>query len=132
MKTPKAQANPVARSAGMTPGTTASQVDTMAWRVNVVVGRDYTLAGFHDDTLTCGRDICDRATQGRYYADIVAGIEVNFASPDQYPTSHLLAPASDALRRQPSRPSRNSAARQRPPIPIAPRGHRRRICDTSG
>jgi hypothetical protein len=92
----------VAASAGLSGVAVSSaaagvaRADTLAHLVNVTVRPGYNFVNA-DDAVAYGQGICGRIAQRLTYADVIAGVKADFANPDEYQASYLVAQAVNEL-----------------------------------
>lgn len=104
----------VAVAAGAVTFAAPAGADEVAYLVNVTVRPGYNFANA-DHALSYGRDICDKVTTGRGYAEIMGDVKGDFANPDEYQASYLINQAANELCPAQIWQLRNSAAGYQPP-----------------
>jgi hypothetical protein len=105
-----------ALSAVAAAGSGAAHADAVAYLLNVTVRPGYHFANA-DDALTYGRGICDKVAYNGTYGAIIGDIKADFANPDEYQASYLIAQAVNELCPPLIWQLRNSAANYRPASP---------------
>jgi hypothetical protein len=91
----------------------AAHADAVAYLVNVTVRPGFNFANA-DQALAYGNGICDKVRAGRGYAQLIADIEGDFNTDDDYQAAYLIAQAGNELCPALIWQLRNSAAGYRP------------------
>jgi Protein of unknown function (DUF732) len=81
---------------GLSGGLAHARGDAVAYLVNVTVRPRYNFANA-EAALTYGHRICDKASEGRTYAGIIAEIKADFQTTDEYQAAYLISQAVNAL-----------------------------------
>ncbi|KZS65310.1 DUF732 domain-containing protein [Mycobacterium pseudokansasii] len=89
-----------------------AHADTVAYLVNVTMRPGYNFANA-DAALEYGNRLCNRASQGRGYADVIADVKTDFSTVDEYQASYLVSVAVNELCPALIWQLRNSAANYR-------------------
>ncbi|MHA7662717.1 DUF732 domain-containing protein [Mycolicibacterium sp. HS_4_1] len=105
---------------GVFPVAPAAADDT-AYLVNVTVRPGYNF-GSAAQALEHGHRVCDTIEAGKAYAHIVAGIEADFATDDEFQAAYLISQAANELCPADIWQLRQSAAGYRVPAPRKPEG----------
>ncbi|SKG72363.1 Protein of uncharacterised function (DUF732) [Mycobacteroides abscessus subsp. bolletii] len=74
----------------------AAHADAVAYLVNVTVRQSYNFPNA-DAALTYGRDLCGQLAAGVGYHQLVADIERDFVTDDEYQATYLLGQAANEL-----------------------------------
>lgn len=93
----------------------AARADAVAYLVNVTVRPGYHFTNA-DDALSYGHRICDGVAAGRTYAEVTTRVKTDFANPDEYQASYLIAQAVNELCPALIWQLRNAAAHYRSPL----------------
>lgn len=96
--------------------TPTAHADVVAYLLNVTVRPGYTFANA-DAALNYGHSLCDRVSQGHSYAEVMAAVEADFNTTDEYQASYLISQAVNELCPAQIWQLRNSAAHYRRPAP---------------
>lgn len=91
------------------PAAPPAHADAVAYLVNVTVKPGYNFANA-DEALAYGYGICDKITAGVAYRQLVADIQTDFNTSDDFQASYLISQAAQELCPQLIWQLRNSAA----------------------
>ena len=92
----------------------SAHADAVAYLVNVHVRPGYNFPDA-DAALSYGYGICDKASAGRGYAQVMSDVKADFNTADEYQASYLINQAVNELCPALIWQLRNSAANYRPP-----------------
>jgi hypothetical protein len=94
-------------------GIARARADSVAYLIDVTVRPGYNFANA-DDALGYGNQLCDKVSQGRRYADLIADIKADFQTGDEFQASYLIDKAVNELCPAQIWQLRQSAAHYRP------------------
>jgi hypothetical protein len=93
--------------------TATSRADTVAYLVNVTVRPGYNFANAAD-AIGYGQTLCDKVKDGESFGSMVADVDRDFDTTDEYQGSYLIAQAVNELCPAQIWKLRHSAANYRP------------------
>jgi hypothetical protein len=91
-----------------------AHADSVAYLVNVTVRPGYNFPNAAD-ALDYGYTICDRTARAEGYPQLIADVEHDFNTTDQFQASYLITQAVNELCQAQIWQLRNTAAHYRPP-----------------
>jgi hypothetical protein len=97
-------------------GCHVAHADAVAYLVNVTVRPGYHFSSA-EAAMAYGHATCDRVRKGESYAEVMAAVKNDFASPDEYQASYLITQAVNELCPALIWQLRTSAAGYRIPAP---------------
>jgi hypothetical protein len=76
--------------------TARTRADSVAYLIEVTVRPGFDFANA-DDALAYGKQLCDKVSAGRSYADLIGDVKADFQTADEFQASYLIDKAVNEL-----------------------------------